>query len=295
MSPWPLTSPMGTRLPCGTGTVLLLRVRLNVVSWRVVSLRRVASRKASAGEAEEAGLPAAWRSAWAEAIVGRVAVAPNAANEATNSRRSMVRPECLSPAGRSTGTTPQHHRSAGIRIAWCRSGFNGPGPIRIRVGQSPPDLVNHQRFGAIEAPSGTRGVAEPELGWSRSFFGPTHRLSGSLSHPCPKPTYVPNRCSLKPLAAETPEKALLLVCPPRCLTLQVVWRSRPRFQLPNPSSRTRWPAQAPRHRSPDAFGQCPPGENCCPGYRALVNTPGQAKKTIQIHRQTASGRRIYSH
>jgi hypothetical protein len=34
------------------------------------------------------------------------------------------------------------------------------------------------------------------------------------------------------------------------------------------------------HRSPDAFGQCPPELNCCPGYRSLVTTPGQAKKTI---------------
>ena len=48
------------------------------------------------------------------------------------------------------------------------------------------------------------------------------------------------------------------------------------------------------HRSLEAFGQCPPGLNCCPGYRSLVTTPGQAKKTIQIHPQTASRRRIYS-
>ena len=38
---------MVTRLPRGTRMVLLLRARLNVVSWRVVSLRNVASRKAS--------------------------------------------------------------------------------------------------------------------------------------------------------------------------------------------------------------------------------------------------------
>ena len=79
--------------------VLLLRARLKVVNWRVVSLRSVASRKASAGEAEAAGLPAAGPSVWAEAIAGRVAVAPNAANEATNSRRSMVRAGCRTGAG----------------------------------------------------------------------------------------------------------------------------------------------------------------------------------------------------
>ena len=59
--------------------------------------------------------------------------------------------------------------------------------------------------------------------------------------------------------------------------------------LPNPIA-----DPGPGHRSPDAPGQCPPGQNCCPGYRALVTTPGQAKKTTQIHPQTASRRRIYS-
>ena len=29
----------------------------------------------------------------------------------------------------------------------------------------------------------------------------------------------------------------------------------------------------------------PPGQNCCPGYRALVTTPGQPKKTIQVRPQ----------
>ena len=42
MYPWPLTSPMVTRLPRGTGRVLLLRARLNVVSCRVVSSLRAA-------------------------------------------------------------------------------------------------------------------------------------------------------------------------------------------------------------------------------------------------------------
>ena len=32
------------------------------------------------------------------------------------------------------------------------------------------------------------------------------------------------------------------------------------------------------HRSPDASGQCPPGQNCCPGYRALVTTPRSSKE-----------------
>ena len=53
---------MVTRLPRGMGMVLLLRARLNVVSWRVVSLRNVASRKASVGGAGEAVVPVAWPS-----------------------------------------------------------------------------------------------------------------------------------------------------------------------------------------------------------------------------------------
>ena len=60
--PWPLTSPMVTRLPRGIGMVLLLRLRLKVVSWRVVSLRSVASRKASAVGAGETALPVVWPS-----------------------------------------------------------------------------------------------------------------------------------------------------------------------------------------------------------------------------------------
>ena len=42
--------------------VLLLRARLKVVSWRVVSLRSVASRKASAGEDEEPLVDVVWPS-----------------------------------------------------------------------------------------------------------------------------------------------------------------------------------------------------------------------------------------
>ena len=65
---------------------------------------------------------------------------------------------------------------------------------------------------------------------------PIRRLPRSPSHPCPKPTNLPNHCSLKPLTPETPEEPLLLVLPQRRLTLQVVWRSLPRFQLPRPST-----------------------------------------------------------
>ena len=80
--------------------------------------------------------------------------------------------------------------------------------------------------------------------------------------PAPNPTNATNRCRLKPLTPEMPEITLLLVCPQQRLALQVVWRSRPRFQLPNPSSQTRLPTQAPA---------------------TLVTTPGQAKKIIHIH------------
>jgi hypothetical protein len=51
------------------------------------------------------------------------------------------------------------------------------------------------------------------------------------------PTNGPNRCSLKPLTPETPEEPLLLVLPQRRLTLQVVCRRLPRFQLPKPRKR----------------------------------------------------------
>ena len=80
---------------------------------------------------------------------------------------------------------------------------------------------------------------------------------GPVRIPAPNPTNAPNRCSLKPLTPETPGKALLLVCPPRRLTLQVVYRSRPRFQLPNLSSHTRWPTQAPVIAARTRLGNAP--------------------------------------
>ena len=68
---------------------------------------------------------------------------------------------------------------------------------------------------------------------------------GHLRIPARNPTHVPNRCSLKPLTPETPEITLLLVCPQRRLTPQVVCRSLPRFQLLKPRPQTRLPTQAP--------------------------------------------------
>jgi len=59
---------------------------------------------------------------------------------------------------------------------------------------------------------------------------------GPLRIPVPNPTNVPNRCSLKPLTPETPEEPLLLVLTQQRLTLQVVCRSLPCFQLPKPSN-----------------------------------------------------------
>jgi hypothetical protein len=109
-------------------------------------------------------------------------------------------------------------------------------------------------------------------------FRRIHRLPRPLSHPCPNPTNVPNRCSLKPLKPETPEKALLLVCPTRRLTPQVVCRIRPRFQLPNPSSQK--PDCRPRHR-PQQPGRVwaipPPGTALLPGLLGSGNHPRSSK------------------
>ncbi len=80
---------------------------------------------------------------------------------------------------------------------------------------------------------------------NRGFSGGYIVFPDPFRIPAPNPTNVPNRCSLKPVTPETPETTLLLVCPQRRLTLQVVCRSRPRFQLPNPSSQTRLPIQTP--------------------------------------------------
>src|ERR1035438_10451706 len=88
---------------------------------------------------------------------------------------------------------------------------------------------------------------------------------GPIRIPAPNPTDVPNRCSLKPLTPETPEITLLLVCPPRRSTPQVVCRSRPRFQLPNPSSQTRLPTQAPATAARTRLGNAPPGIELLPG------------------------------
>ena len=67
---------------------------------------------------------------------------------------------------------------------------------------------------------------DPVFGFSGGYIV----FPGPFHIPAPEtPTNVPNRCSLKPLTPETPQITLLLVCPPRRLTPQVVCRSRPRF------------------------------------------------------------------
>jgi hypothetical protein len=93
------------------------------------------------------------------------------------------------------------------------------------------------------------GVVRPfkslSLTANPGFSGRYLVFPGPLRFPAPNPTNVPNRCSPKPFPPETPEKPLLLVCRQRRLTLQVVCRSLPHFQLPKPFSQTRLPTHAP--------------------------------------------------
>jgi hypothetical protein len=103
-----------------------------------------------------------------------------------------------------------------------------------------------------------------------------------LRIPAPKPTHAPNGCSLKPLTPKTAEKALLLVCPPWRLTLQVVYRSRPRFQLPKPSSQTDCRPR-PRSTQPGRVCAMPPGQILAPGHRAQENAhQSQAPDRISV-------------
>jgi hypothetical protein len=83
----------------------------------------------------------------------------------------------------------------------------------------------------------------------------------------PNPTNATNRCRLKPLKPETPEITLLLVCPQRRLALQAVCCSRPRFQLPNPSSQTRLPTQTQVTSARTRLGDAP-GTHLGLGVRA---------------------------
>ena len=152
---------------------------------------------------------------------------------------------------------------------------------------------------SAQSPGAAGRFGEPQRGRRRKLgvdrSGGDIVLPGPLRIPAPNPRCVANRCCLKPLTPETPEKAQLLVGPPRSLTPQVVYRSRPRFQLPNSPSQTQWPTQTPATATRTRLGNAPPGRELLPGLSSsLATTPGQAQKTIQIHRQTASGRRIYS-
>ena len=74
---------------------------------------------------------------------------------------------------------------------------------------------------------------------------------------------------MKPLTPETPEKALLVVGPPRRFAPQVVYRNVPCFQLPNPPSQTRLPAQAPATAARTRLGNAP-GQTLASGYGRAV-------------------------
>jgi hypothetical protein len=127
--------------------------------------------------------------------------------------------------------TPEHF---GLRV-WA---FFRPSDFGLRVcahGLVVPSKIRPRQH--------ARTQSSLSLTANRGFSGGYVVFPGPFRIPAPNPTNVPNRCSLKPLTPETPEKALLLVYPPRRVTPQVVYRNLPYFQLPYPSSRTRWPTQ----------------------------------------------------
>jgi hypothetical protein len=131
-----------------------------------------------------------------------------------------------------------------------------------------------------------RPLASLSLTANPGFSGGYIVFPGPPLHPCPEPMNVLNRCSLKPLTPETPEKALLLVCSPRRSTLQVVCRRRPRFQLPDPSSQTRWPTQALATAARMRLGNTP-GTELLPGFSGSGNHPRWSKED---HPNTSPGR-----
>jgi hypothetical protein len=84
-----------------------------------------------------------------------------------------------------------------------------------------------------ELPSHTDAETAPGLQWCRvERAGWPNRYIVFPRSRSRNPTNVPNRCSLKPLTPKAPEEPLLLVLTQRRLTLQVVYRGLPRFQLP---------------------------------------------------------------
>ena len=100
-------------------------------------------------------------------------------------------------------------------------------------------------------------------------FRPIHCLPRPLSHPCPEPHERDQPLPFEALKARNAGKTLLVVCPQRRLTPQVVCRSRSRFQLPNPSSQTRLPTQAPATAAWTRWAM-PPGQTLAPGYSRTV-------------------------
>ena len=122
---------------------------------------------------------------------------------------------------------------------------------------------------------------------AHSLSGGDIVFPGPFRIPAPNPTNMPNRCSLKPLKPETPKNTLLLVLPLWRLTLQMVCHSRPRFRLPNPSSRIGWPTQAPVTASQMRLDNAPAPE-LLPGLSGSGNHPRSSKEN---HPNTSPDRR----